>query len=169
MSTRAPSQPRTSRVLSVMPPGPDRPAQASPRALRGYEAGLTEASLTQSGGWQQNGRPQLNWVHALRKRVGLVSPDRSTDRNQPIARSDRNRSQKPIASTDRSVWTQTSCNLTQPIAVFRSHRSHRSQSDRAIRGPIAVPKNPIAADRKEFTCLKSCIVHHLSFGTITNP
>ena len=50
VSTRAPSQPRTSRVLSVTPPCPDRPAQASPRALQGYEAGLTEASLTQSSG-----------------------------------------------------------------------------------------------------------------------
>ena len=57
VSTRAPSQPRTSRVLSVAPPGPDRPAQTSPRALQGYEAGLTEASLTQSVGWQLNRRP----------------------------------------------------------------------------------------------------------------
>ena len=57
VSTRAPSQPRTSRVLSVTPPGPDRPAQTSPRALQGYEAGLTEASLTQSVGWQLNRRP----------------------------------------------------------------------------------------------------------------
>ena len=57
VSTRAPSQPRTSRVLSVAPPGPDRPAQTSPRALQGYEAGLTEASLAQSVGWQLNRRP----------------------------------------------------------------------------------------------------------------
>ena len=57
VSTRAPSQPRASRVLSVTPPGPDRPAQTSPRALQGYAAGLTEASLTQSVGWQLNRRP----------------------------------------------------------------------------------------------------------------
>ena len=102
-------------------------------------------------------------------RTTLVTADRSTDRSQPIARSDRNRSQKPIASTDRSIPTQSAYDLTQPIALYRSHRSHRSQTDRALRQPIAAPKIPIATDRNETTHLKLYILQHLSFRAITNP
>ena len=92
--------------------------------------------------------------------------NRSADRSSRIARSIASPIAEPIAKSNRSFPTQTSCDLTDPIAALRSHRS---QSDRAIRCPIAAPKKPIAADRRKNTCLKSCILQHLSFGTITNP
>ena len=76
----------------------------------------------------------------------------TADRNQPIGL-DRNRSQKPIAITDRSLLTQSAYDLTQPTALYQWDRSHRSQTDRAMRYPIADPKIQIASNRKETTNL----------------
>ena len=99
----------------------------------------------------------------------LVSPARSPFAVGPFAGKIAVRSQRPFAKSVRSIRAQTSCDLTDPFAVLRSHRSHCSQPVRANRGPFAASKKTFAADCKEFTCLKSCILQHLSFGIITNP
>ena len=100
--------------------------------------------------------------------MNLVSQDRRPDRSQPIARLIAVPIAVLIAGAEIAALGRR-VNATVPIRSQLPDLTHRNPIAQSIVEPIAALKQPIAADRIQSACLKSCNLQYLSFGTITNP